>query len=279
MRFLLDSSPVSTTHPAVQFCSSFFCKVDYDTLISSALAVIVTVGLSFYVARRLQTRRPGKLQMVFEFLLGYIKDLVRDNVGAEAANDLNPVAIPIAMTIFFYILVANWLDFFPLAKPFVPAMSDLNQTLAMAIVVFLVVQWYSFKSLGFRGFFSKYLRLAKMMPWWMQYPVFPLWVFLSLLEDLIKPVTLSLRLFGNIFAGVVMVELLGAFFQIGSGVIAHGVFGTLGVMMLVAWKAFDVFLIGAIQAFIFMLLTIIYFGMAREGLEEEGHGAQHAEAA
>jgi F-type H+-transporting ATPase subunit a len=270
----MDSSPVSTTNPAVQFCNSFFCKIDYDTLISSALAVIVTLGLGFYVARRLQTRRPGKLQMVFEFLLGYIKDLVRDNVGAEAAEGLNPVAIPIAMTIFFYILVANWLDFFPLTKPFVPAMSDLNQTLAMAIVVFLAVQWYSFKSLGFGGFFYKFTK-----PFEMALPIRILFIPLNLVEELIKPVTLSLRLFGNIFAGVVMVELLGAFFQIGSGTIAHGVFGTLGVALLVAWKAFDVFLIGAIQAFIFMLLTIIYFGMAREGLEEEGHGAHNAEAA
>jgi F-type H+-transporting ATPase subunit a len=274
MRFLLDSSPVSTTHPAVQFCGSFFCKIDYDTLISSVLAVIVTLGIGLFVARRLQTRRPGKLQMVFEFLLGYIKDLVRDNVGAEAADDLNPVAIPIAMTIFFYILVANWLDFLPLTSPLVPANSDWNQALAMAIVVFLVVQWYSFKSLGFRGFFYKFTK-----PFEMALPIRIIFIPLNLVEELIKPITLSLRLFGNIFAGVVMVELLGAFFQIGSGVIAHGVFGTLGVVMLVAWKTFDVFLIGAIQAFIFMLLTIIYFGMAREGSEEEGHGAHHAEAA
>jgi F-type H+-transporting ATPase subunit a len=273
MRFLLDSSPVSTTHPAVQFCNSFVCKIDYDTLISSVLAVIVTLGIGFYVARRLRTRRPGRLQMVFEFLLGYIKDLVRDNVGAEAADELMPVAVPIACTLCFYILVANWLDFFPLTEPFVPANSDLNQTAAMAVVVFLVVQWYSFKSLGFGGFFYKFTK-----PFEMNIIIRILFIPLNIVEELIKPVTLSLRLFGNIFAGVVMVELLGAFFQIGSGVIAHGVFGTLGVIMLVAWKAFDVFLIGAIQAFIFMLLTIIYFGMAREGLEEEGH-ASHAKAA
>jgi F-type H+-transporting ATPase subunit a len=273
MRFLTDSSPVSTTHPAVQICNSFFCKINHDTVISSLLAAIVTVGLGLYVARRLQTRRPGKLQMVFEFLLGYIKELVRDNVGAEAADDLMPVAVPIACTIFFYILVANWLDFLPLTKPFVPANSDWNQALAMALVVFLVVQWYSFKSLGFGGFFYKFTK-----PFEMPIVVRILFIPLNLVEELIKPITLSLRLFGNIFAGVVMVELLGAFFQLGSGAVAHGVFGTLGVVMLIAWKAFDVFLIGAIQAFIFMLLTIIYFGMAREGLEEEGHGS-HAAAA
>ena len=79
-----------------------------------------------------------------------------------------------------------------------------------------------------------------------------------------KPVTLSLRLFGNIFAGGVMVYLitllLGAIPLLGPFVI--------GPSALIVWKLFDVFFIGSIQAFIFMLLTVIYFGQAREGLEE-----------
>jgi len=104
---------------------------------------------------------------------------------------------------------------------------------------------------------------------------------LNVIEELVKPVTLSLRLFGNIFAGVVMVFLLGQLFATGSALLSHAAFGTFGLILLVVWKAFDVFFVGSIQAFIFMLLTIIYFGMAREGLEEEGHGkaaVAHAEA-
>ena len=275
MIFLADSSPVTTTHRAVEICngSSFLCKFNYDTLISSALAIVITFALGLYVSRRLQTRRPGKLQMMLEFLVGYVKDLVRDNVGHEAAAELMPVAIPLACTLAFYILVANWLDFLPLTKPFLPPMSDWNQTLAMALAVFLVVQWYSFKALGFKGFFYKFTK-----PFEMNIVVRIVFIPLNVVEEIIKPITLSLRLFGNIFAGVVMVELLGALAQAGSGFVGTGIFGVIGTILLAVWKVFDVGLIGLIQAFIFMLLTIIYFGMAREGLEEEGHGA-HAAAA
>jgi F-type H+-transporting ATPase subunit a len=89
-----------------------------------------------------------------------------------------------------------------------------------------------------------------------------------------------LRLFGNIFGGVVMVYLLTLWFQ---AFATSGGFLTaispVPILLLVLWKIFDVFLIGTIQAFIFMLLTIIYFGMAREGLEEHEHhsgAAAHA---
>src|SRR5207247_10433440 len=84
----------------------------------------------------------------------------------------------------------------------------------------------------------------------------------------VMPGTLSLRLFGTTFAAVRMVALLTLLF----GVLP---FWTVpGLVGLVAWKFFDVFFVGTIQAFIFMLLTIICFGMAREGLEEEHHGSQ-----
>ena len=81
-----------------------------------------------------------------------------------------------------------------------------------------------------------------------------------------------MRLFGNIFGGVVMVYLLTLWFQ--AFATSGGLFSALSplpIFFLVVWKLFDVFLIGTIQAFIFMLLTVIYFGMAREGLEEEEH--------
>ena len=278
---MLVADLVDTTHRAAVVCngSSFLCKFNYDTLISSALAIVITMAFAFWVSRHVQTRRPGKLQMVLEFLFGYIKELVRDNVGAEAAEELMPVALPIAATIALYIAVANWLGAFPLFLPLQPANADFNQTIAMAVVVFLVVQWYTFKSHGFVGYFKRFYHLAGMMPWWMRYPVLPLWLFLSVLEDFIKPVTLSLRLFGNIFAGLVMVELLGALFYAGGASVPGGIIGAVTVVVMFIWKAFDSLFIGAIQAFIFMLLTIIYFGMAREGAGEEGHGGHSPEPA
>jgi F-type H+-transporting ATPase subunit a len=230
-----------------------YCDVNQDTLISSGVAIAVTLAISFAVARRLRSGRPGKLQMVLEFFLGYIKDLVRESVG-EGADFI----IPIAATIGIYILVANWLAFLPLARPVQPAASDLNQTLAMAIVVIAVVQAYSIKVLGVRGYLRRFTK-----PFEFNWVVRAVFIPLNLIEEVVKPITLSLRLFGNIFAGLVMVELLSQL----------PVF--LAWVPVTAWKLFDVFFIGTIQAFIFMLLTVIYFGMAREGLEEEGHhGAQ-----
>ena len=99
------------------------CDLNQDTLISSALAIAVTLIIGFAIVRRLRSGRPGKLQMLLEFFLGYVKDLVHDTVG-EGADFI----IPIAATIGFYILVANWLAFLPLARPLQPAASDINQT-------------------------------------------------------------------------------------------------------------------------------------------------------
>ena len=194
--------------------------------------------------------------MVLEFFLGYVKDLVHDSVG-EGADFI----IPIAATIGLYILVANWLAFLPLARPLEPAASDLNQTLAMAVVVVLVVQVYSFKVQGFRGYFRRFTK-----PFEFNWAIRVVFIPLNLIEEIVKPITLSLRLFGNIFAGLVMVELLSEL----------PIF--LAWVPVTVWKLFDVLFIGSIQAFIFMLLTVIYFGMAREGLEEEGHHGSQAAA-
>src|SRR6059058_2122590 len=122
----------------------------------------------------------------------------------------------------------------------------------MAIVVFILVEGYAIKVRGLIGYLRHFLR-----------PPFPP---LTIIEEVVKPVTLSLRLFGNIFAGLLMFYLLTLLpFYIAWVPVA-------------LWKAFDVFFVGTIQAFIFMLLTIIYFGMAREGLEEEHRGEHQCPA-
>ena len=266
IRLLADEAP--GTHPTINVCGSG-CALNYDTLISSAIAIVITIAVGLAVAYGIRQGRPGKLQMVFELFLGYVRNMVHETV--EEGADF---VIPIAATIGFYILVANWIDFFPLEKPLEPANADLNQTAAMAIMVILVVQWYSVRVLGWRGYLRRFTK-----PFEMNIIVRAVFVPLNVIEEIVKPVTLSLRLFGNIFAGVVMVFLLGQLFAAGSTVLAKGIFGVFSLALLIVWKFFDVFFVGSIQAFIFMLLTIIYFGMAREGLEEEMHAAHAAPAA
>jgi F-type H+-transporting ATPase subunit a len=255
MIYLAEGPP--GTHPLTPVCGNgsehlnllvinfYYCGFTVDTLVSSALAIVVTLGLCFWIASRLHQTIPGKFQMVFEFLLTYVRNLVRETVGTDAA-----FVVPLAATIGIYILIANWLDILPLPRPwFFPANADLNQTLAMALVVFVLSQGYAIRVRGLGGYLRHFMR-----------PPFPP---LTIVEELVKPVTLSLRLFGNIFAGILMVYLLTLL----PPVIAW--------VPVVVWKFFDVFFVGTIQAFIFMLLTIIYFGQAKEGLEDE-HAATTA---
>ena len=267
MIFLAEAPP--GTHPTVSVCTAWYCTFNYDSLLSSAVAIIITLLIGFLVAYRLSHGVPGKLQMVFEFLIDYVRGLINQSVGEGGG-----FIVPLAMTLGFYILVANWLDFFPLQQPIHPANADLNQTLARALLVIILVQAYSLRVLGLRGYLRRFTK-----PFGMALPVRIAFIPLNIVEEVVKPVTLSLRLFGNIFAGALMVYLIGSLVTFLAGLIPTGgipsalgvVFGALAELGLIVWKAFDIFFVGTIQAFIFTLLTIIYFGMAREGLEEEGH--------
>ena len=259
MIVLADEAPV--THPTISLCGSKFCTLNADSVIMSLVAFVLTLAMAFWVARRLSSGRPGKLQMLFESFLSYVRDLVKDSVAEDAT-----FIIPIAATIGFYILVANWLDFFPLPGKMRPPASDVNQTLALGILVIVIVQAYSVRVLGVRGFLRRFTR-----PFDMNMLVRTLFVPLNIIEEVVKPVTLALRLFGNIFAGILMVWLLSQFTVLFTSKPFLLPGGAIGLALLTAWKAFDVFFIGSLQAFIFMLLTVIYFGLAREGLEEEAH--------
>jgi len=261
---LADNIP--GTHPTIQVCSNaFFCTFNYDTLISSAIAIVLTLGLGFGVAYSLGHGKPRRLQMVLELLLGYIRNLTGEMVSDEAAG----FVIPIAATIFIFVLLANWLGALPLAPPVEPAAADINLTLAMALAVIVIVQWYSIHVLGFRGYLRRFTK-----PFELPLVARVLFTPLNIIEEVAKPLSLALRLFGNIFGGLVMVYLLTlAYTAFAGSSFIQTALSPVWIVLLAGWKVFDVFVIGTIQAFIFMLLTIIYFGMAREGLEEEHHGA------
>ncbi len=251
------------SHPTIDLGCGLLCRFNYDSLISSAIAIAVTIAIAFWIRSKLQAGEPSKVQAVFEWGYDQLRSLIRTNVSDDAL-----FIIPLAMTLFLYILIANWIEIFPLALfPVLHgANADLNQTLAMALIVIGVVQWYSIRVLGWRGYLIRFTK-----PFELPLPARIVFTPLNILEELVKPVTLSLRLFGNIFAGSVMIGLIAGF-----GTLALPAVGTvggtiIGTLLLVVWKAFDVIFIGFIQAFIFMLLTVIYFGMAREGLEHQPH--------
>jgi F-type H+-transporting ATPase subunit a len=251
------------THPTIDFGCGLPCTLNYDSVISSLLAVLVTLGVAFWIRSKLKSGEPGRVQAVFEWGYDQLRSLVKTNVSDDAL-----FIIPLALTLFLYILVANWIELLPLGVfPILHgANADLNQTLAMALIVIIVVQWYSLRVQGLRGYLKRFTK-----PFELPLAARIVYIPLNILEEIVKPVTLSLRLFGNIFAGGVMIALISSFGTLalpGVGTVGGTV---LGAILLSIWKAFDVIFIGFIQAFIFMLLTVIYFGAAREGLEHEHH--------
>jgi F-type H+-transporting ATPase subunit a len=251
------------THPTVDLGCGPLCIFNYDSLISTALAVVATLGIAFWIRSKLQDGEPSKVQAVFEWGYDQLRALIKTNVSDDAL-----FVIPLAMTLFLYILIANWIEIFPLAIfPILHgANADLNQTLAMALVVIGVVQWYSVRVLGWRGYLRRFTKPFE-LPVWGRAVFTPF----NVLEEVVKPATLALRLFGNIFAGAVMIGLIASLSTLALPYVGTVGGTVLGTAVLFLWKAFDVLFIGFIQAFIFMLLTVIYFGAAREGLEHQHH--------
>jgi F-type H+-transporting ATPase subunit a len=134
----------------------------------------------------------------------------------------------------------------------------------MSIMVIVGVWTYGVRQKGLKGYLS---HLTQPYPW-----MFPL----NVLEELTKPITLALRLFGNIFAGGIMLALIGGLVAWKIGPVPLG--GALAIVANIAWKLFDM-LIGVIQAFIFALLTVLYFGMAGAGHGDDEHEEAHELAA
>ncbi|MGH4010623.1 MAG: F0F1 ATP synthase subunit A [Pseudonocardiaceae bacterium] len=215
--------------------------INADTVISTVIAAVIVIGFGLYLAAK-TTAVPSGLQLVFETVTNQVERQVESNLGIRTA----PFVVPLALALFFFILISNWLAILPHAwETYVrPPTSDVNLTLAMGLFVMITV-WVTGIRVQGKHYFKHFIE------------PYPILLPLNIIEELVKPITLSLRLFGNILAGTVMV----------------GVIALLPAVILwaptTAWKLFDLF-IGALQALIFALLTIIYFGMATGGQAEEG---------
>ena len=222
-----------------------------DTIFATVVAAAVVLALGFWMRATVSAENPGRVQLIFEGLVGWVNETVESNLGR-----LHPFVVPLAFALFIFILVANWLHFLPTHHHLVAANADTNLTYAMALVVIVGVHVFAVKHHGIGEYLKGYLK------------PYPVMAPLTILEELIKPFTLALRLFGNIFAGGIMLSLIGLM-----PLYVRWLPSTL-------WQLFDMF-IGLIQAFIFALLTILYFGMAASGHgghEDEGHEAHEGDA-
>src|SRR6185369_15143002 len=215
--------------------------VNTDTVLATALAGAIVIALAFFLkAKVTSTGVPGGVQLFFEAVTVQMRNQIEGAIGMKVA----PFVLP---------LFANWLSVLPvqytdstgatheLLKP--PA-SDINFVLALAVFVFICYHAAGIWRRGIIGHPVKVLKghVAFLAP-------------INIVEELAKPISLSLRLFGNIFAGGILVALIALF--------PPWIMWAPNAI----WKSFDLF-VGAIQAFIFALLTILYFSQSME-LDED----------
>jgi F-type H+-transporting ATPase subunit a len=259
-----------------------FWTFHLDTLIMSGLVGVVVFGLMAYAGRRATAGVPGKLQAFVEIVLGMVDQQVRDTFHGKSA-----IVTPLAITVFVWVFCMNALDLIPV--DFIPWImhnvfgvahwkavptTDPNATFAMSLTVFALIIVFNLRFKGLGGFVHEVFTApfhTDNLP--LQILLAPVNVVLRFVEELAKPVSLALRLFGNMFAGevlfILMVLLAGAWSWNMAGASSVGdaatsVAAMLGhVILSLGWGIFHILII-TLQAFIFMMLTIVYMSLASE---------------
>ena len=227
-------------------------SINIDTVLSTAIAAVIVIGLAFFLRAKVTSSGvPDGVQLFWEAITVQMRNQIETAVGMRIA----PFVLPLAVTLFVFILIANWLSVLPLQfttktgqthELLKPPASDINFVLALSLFVFICYHAAGIWRRGIIGHPVKLLKghVAILAP-------------INLVEEIAKPISLSLRLFGNIFAGGILVALIALFPP-------YIMWAPNAI-----WKSFDLF-VGAIQAFIFALLTILYFSQSME--LDENHG-------
>ncbi len=250
----LLSAPLSASditvgvHPQAKW---FGLTVNVDIVWATIIAGLIVIAFGLILRAKATSGVPGKFQLCWELAVGAVQRQVNDSIGPRGAQ-----VVPLALTIFVLIFTCNLFEVLGIGSTyeFLPApTSDINLPAAMAIYVFIMTNAAAISARGLGGYVSHFFK-QPFSVW-----LFPFNLFMNLIEEIVRPVTLTLRLFGNLFAGGLMLALLAALVDWRLASVPIG--GILSVPMTVVWKLFDMG-IGAIQAFIFALLTIIYFETA-----------------
>jgi F-type H+-transporting ATPase subunit a len=228
-----------------------FWTLNLDTLIVSVLLGLLIIGSLGFVASRMK-EIPGKLQNIVEIILEFVGNAVNDIFHHKTTF------IPaLALTIFLWVFAMNAMDLLPvdfiprILAPFgvpyfksVPT-ADPNATFAMSISVFALIVFFNIRV-------KKFSLIKEMLVFPFGPYLFPVNFAFRLIEECVKPLSLALRLFGNMFAGeliFILIAIMPWWVQWAPGGI---------------WAVFHILVI-TLQAFLFMMLTIIYLSMAQEG--------------
>jgi len=250
---VLDQATWTIAQTGAEAQAMGFMAIHLDTLGWSLLMGLVFILLFRSVAKRATEGVPSGLQNLVEITVEFIQGIVRDTFHGR-----NPVIAPLALTIFVWVLLMNSLKWIPVdyipgiatllglpAFKIVPT-TDPNGTFGLSLGVFILILFYSVKVKGVGGF-AKELGFTPFKHW----SLIPFNLFLEILGLLTKPLSLALRLFGNMYAGEVVFILIA--------LLPFYVQWTLNV----PWAIFHILII-PLQAFIFMVLTIVYLSSAHE---------------
>ncbi|MFC0180653.1 F0F1 ATP synthase subunit A [Thorsellia kenyensis] len=231
-----------------------FWSINLDSMFFSIFTGLLFLIIFRAVAKKATSEVPGKLQCAIEMIVGFVDNNVKDMYRGKSK-----LIAPLALTVFVWVLLMNALDLIPVdfiphlgtlaglpALRIVPT-ADVNVTMSMAFGVFFLIIFYSIKMKGILGF-TKELTLHPF-----NHPVFiPINLVLELVALISKPISLGLRLFGNMYAGELIFILIAALLPWWSQ-----------WLLSLPWAIFHILII-TLQAFIFMVLTIVYLSMASE---------------
>ena len=254
-------------HSTSEAAEMGFWAIHVDSMFWSILLGAIFLFIFHKAAKSMTAETPSGLQNFVEWVVDFVNENVRGSFTAK--NDL---VAPLSLTIFIWVLLMNLMDLVPVdwipevakwvgatffgADPHhvyfkVVATTDPNITFGMALAVFVLMLYYSIKIKGVGGFFGE-LAFQPFGKWGM-----PANLLLEGISLISKPVSLSLRLFGNLYAGEMIFILIALLYSGGI------VWGTLGGFFQLGWAIFHVLII-LLQAFIFMVLTIVYLDMAHQ---------------
>jgi len=235
-----------------------FLAIHVDTMFFSILLGGLFVFFFYRVAKSVTSGVPGPAQNFVESIVTFVEENVRGT-----ACEKNKMVAPLALTIFVWVFLMNLMDLVPVdLLPWLASLmgihylkvvptTDPNATFGMSLAVFALIIYYSIKVKGIGGFAGE-LTLHPFGKWGM-----PANLLLEGINLLAKPLSLSLRLFGNLYAGEMIFILIALTYS--GGVIL----GAAGGLMQFVWAVFHILII-TLQAFIFMVLTIVYLDMAHQ---------------
>src|ERR1700730_2758571 len=251
-----------------------FSVIHLDTVFFSVALALLFGGTFYFAARTATAGVPGKFQNFVELLVEFVDTQVKDSF-----HGTNKLLAPLALTIFCWVFLFNAMDVLPV--DLLPAIghglgfqhlkvvpsTDLNVTFALSLSVFILIIYYSIKMKGLGGFLAEFT----LQPFSAKNPVLkvllvPANLILEIVPFLARPISLSLRLYGNLFAGE-MIFLLLAVLSLQGAIQLESASGWFFVVvqfvLALVWAIFHLLII-TLQAFLFIVLTVVYLAMAHE---------------